>query len=154
MRMKIGVKFWVLALVALVAASCGESSKNEEGTMMPNSWKLTSWAGSAAAAGKVYLQLNSDHSFTLYQSIDAPGFTKFTGTYTIAKDGQNHEILSGKYTDNTAWESSYLIQSQTDKTMVLKSLNDDTISEYAAAVLPEELKAAVSRAAVSQKPFM
>ena len=80
--MKRGLKFCVIAALAFLMAGCGSKDKKEDTTNY-DGWMLSRWNGGTELSGKVYLQLNADRTFSLYQSIDVPGYRKLTGTYTI-----------------------------------------------------------------------
>ncbi len=152
MFMKTGLKIAVLLFVALATANC--SDKNDDGgkkKLETSGWMLTSWNNSTDLAGKVFLQLNADGSFALYQSINTPGFETFTGTYRIADD-----VLSGEYSDGTAWESSYAVQTHSEEALILKSKTDATVSVYKKGVIPDYVKQANPgdvRSAVAE-PFL
>lgn len=136
--MKTGVKIAALLLVTLAMASCGDSDGgNGKKEMKTSSWMLTSWNNSTELAGKVYLQLNDDNSFELYQSVDTPGFETFTGTYRISDD-----VLSGKYSTGELWESTYLIRIYTERELVLESKTDGAISVYRMSGIPDYVRQA------------
>ena len=150
--MKRGVKICVVAALALLMAGCGGSDKKKE---EPNydGWMLARWDGGTELSGKVFLQLNEDMTFTLYQCIDTPGYQKFTGTYT--REGQ---VLSGTYSNGTPWESrSYVIEKQTKTALQLRSEND-VVSLYTAVEIPAYAKDGVVGAGVrssgAAKPFL
>ena len=135
-------------------AGCGGKDKKEE-KIDYDGWMLTRWNGSSDLEGAVYLQLNEDMTFALYQSIDAPGYRKFTGTYT--NEGQ---VLSGTYSSGTPWESSYEIEKRTETELQLRSQKNDAVSLYTAVVIPAYAKDGVvgadsrSGAPDGEKPFL
>ena len=121
--MKRGFRIGIVAALALLMAGCGGSDKKKEEAPRYDGWMLTRWNGGTELSGKVFLQLNEDMTFALYQCIDTPGYRKLTGTYV--KEGQ---ILSGHYSDGTPWESSYAIEKQTETELQLRSETDDVVS--------------------------
>ena len=123
--MKRGFRIGIVAALALLMAGCGGSDKKKEEAPRYDGWMLTRWNGGTELSGKVFLQLNEDMTFALYQCIDTPGYLKLTGTYV--KEGQ---ILSGRYSDGTPWESSYAIEKQTETELQLRSETDDVVSLY------------------------
>lgn len=143
--MKIATKFLISALVALFAVACG----GDDGPTPPpvpddtNCWELTSWGGSTALAGKVYLQLDDDKTFALYQNINTPGFQKFTGNYAFRTEGEK-EVLTGTYSDGEAWKYSYEVVSRTETNLTLKSVGEGVVSEYKATKLPDWVKDGVT----------
>lgn len=117
--MKRGFRIGIVAALALLMAGCGGSDKKKEEAPRYDGWMLTRWNGGTELSGKVFLQLNEDMTFALYQCIDTPGYRKLTGTYV--KEGQ---ILSGHYSDGTPWESSYAIEKQTDGDRIATAFGD------------------------------
>ena len=132
--MKRGFRIGIVAALALLMAGCGGSDKKEEAPRY-DGWMLTRWNGGTELSGKVFLQLNEDMTFALYQCIDTPGYRKLTGTYV--KEGQ---VLSGHYSDGTPWESSYAIEKQTETELQLRSETDDVVSLYTAVEVPAYAK--------------
>lgn len=152
-RMKRGFRIGIVAALALLMAGCGGSDKKKEEAPRYDGWMLTRWNGGTELSGKVFLQLNEDMTFALYQCIDTPGYLKLTGTYV--KEGQ---ILSGRYSDGTPWESSYAIEKQTETELQLRSETDDVVSLYTAVEIPAYAKDGVvgrsAHAPEAAKPFL
>lgn len=157
--MKRGMKILTAALVVLFAAGCGgDDDKRIEPppTYAYDGWKMTVWNGSSELAGKVYLQLDSDGTFALYQSILYPGFRSFGGTYTVATQN-GVQVLSGKYSDGTPLKHSYEMESKGTLNMVLRSIEEGVESEYERAVIPLYAKdddPLTGRAAMDEEPFL
>lgn len=151
--MKQGLKICVVAALAFLMAGCGGSDKRKEEPTNYDGWMLARWDDSTDLSGKVFLQLNEDMTFTLYQCIDTPGYQKLTGTYT--KEGQ---VLSGTYSGGTPWESSYAIEKQTATELQLRSETNDIVSLYTAVEIPAYAKDGVVGAGVrslgAAKPFL
>lgn len=151
--MKRGFRIGIVAALALLMAGCGGSDKKKEEAPRYDGWMLTRRNGGTELSGKVFLQLNEDMTFALYQCIDTPGYRKLTGTYV--KEGQ---ILSGRYSDGTPWESSYAIEKQTETELQLRSETDDVVSLYTAVEIPAYAKDGVvgrsAHAPEAAKPFL
>ena len=133
--MKRGLKIGIVAVLAFLMAGCGGSDKKKEAEPLYDGWMLTSWNGGTELSGKVFLQLDGDMTFALYQCIDAPGYRKQTGTYV-----RNGQVLSGVYSDGTPWASSYAIEKQTAIELQLRSETDDVVSLYTAVEIPAYAK--------------
>lgn len=136
--MKTGMKILIAALLGAFLVGCGGDDKSEDRTSY-DGWMLTKWDDSSELAGKVYLQLESDGDFFLYQCVTTPGFKKYTGTYTVTAE-TGEQVLSGTYTGGTAWKDSYRIESRGDKIMVMTSVGEQIVSEYERVVVPEYVK--------------
>lgn len=137
--MKTGMKILIVLLATMFFVGCGGDDEQPGERTDYDGWMLTKWKDSADLAGKVYLQLNSDQSFSLYQNILTPGFRKYTGTYTVTEEDYR-QVLSGTYFNGDAWKYSYVIESRDDKMMVMTSLGEQIVSEYVRVVVPEYVK--------------
>lgn len=156
--MKIGLKILTAAVAAVLAAGCGGSKGGGEDDTKYDGWMLVEWQGGTAMAGKVYLQLAQENAFVVYQSIDEPGFARFTGTYVIREVPGSEPVLSGTYTGGTPWDRSYAIEKYTKKELRIRALEDGIVSVYTGVEIPAYVKEGFtgrgSRAAVAEKPFL
>ena len=146
--MKMNLKiFAVLFLGVLTLSSCSKKSGGGgagETASSPDGWELTSWNGDTAIAGSVYLQLEADGTFVLYQNVGNPatmaGYRKFTGTYTLAEDPDRGQVLSGVYSGSVPYQTSYAVELWTEQELQLRSLSDETVSIYARVEIPAYVK--------------
>lgn len=149
--MKRELKMGVVAVLAFLMAGCGGNDKKED-AINYDGWMLSTWNGGTELSGKVFLQLNGDMTFVLYQCIDTPGYQKLTGTYSI--DGQ---VISGVYSSGIPWESSYVIEKQTKTELQLRS-EKEIVSLYTAVEVPAYAKDGVVASGVrssgAEKPFL
>lgn len=104
MRKTLYTLFAVLGLCMF--AGCGSSSKGDDASplakQLVGEWHLVSWNGAAPGVFDAYVSFASDKTFEIYQQIEQVGYQKYTGSYLIG-----NKMLSGKYSDNTPWGSSY-----------------------------------------------
>ena len=156
--MRIGLKFFVAAAVALLAAGCGGSNKGGDSEEDYDGWVLVQWNGDTALAGMVYLQLGGDGTFVLYQSINTFGYTRHTGTYSIGGESGAEQVISGTYASGTPWDSCYVIEKYTKKELRIRARKDGIVSVYSGVVVPAYVKDGVTggevRSAVWGKPFL
>lgn len=139
--MKFTLKIIACLLLAGLAVGCGgDDEKGSTPVKAPDGWMLTKWKGSTAMSGKVYVEFLPNATFRLYQSIDSPGFQTLEGSYQRTQDAQGREILSGTYTGEIPWSDSYVVDSWTDKELILQALSDGAVSEYAATVIPDLIR--------------
>ena len=68
-------------------------------------WALTEWNGSKELPMGVYLRLNEDNTFDLYQHTSNVLWVHYTGTYSL-----NGTTLSGVYSDGESWATDYTIK--------------------------------------------
>lgn len=84
-----------------------------------------------------YVSFASDKTFEIYQQIEQVGYQKYTGSYLIG-----NKMLSGKYSDNTPWGSSYEVSfDESGNTLTLVS--DPSVGEvsvYTRASIPASVK--------------
>ncbi len=112
-------------------------------------WKLTAWSVSSTFKNDVYLELKADRTFTLYQNLQAAGYTKYTGTYTY--DGATSTI-SGLYSDGKAWATSYKVEIPTISTLVWTASNNSAdISTYTKTTIPDNVKSSTVAPAAARK---
>lgn len=164
--------FALMLLGVLLSVSC---SKKEEGgsdgdggdggsgetPAATYGWKLTSWNGGTAIDGYVYLQFAEDGTFTLYQQIGEStkaGYEKLTGTYVIENDPESNRIISGRYSDDTPWTDTYIIESWTDAEIRWRAVSDADVSIYTWSEIPDYVMApsvsTTSRSAVPGQRFL
>lgn len=147
--MKTGIKFLAAACAAILLAGCGGDDggkKGGGGDGVEEGWMLASWNGTTELTGKVFLQLNEDNTFTLYQCISTPDFKQFTGTYSITPGEElspvsDYDRLSGRYSDGKSWAYSYWIRAKSNKSMTLvPQSGSEAISVYERVEIPDYVK--------------
>ena len=129
-----------LTLFALVLLSDGSGGDDPGATSAVHAWELTSWNDNTAIAGYVYLQFGDDGTFTLYQEIGetlAAGYEKLTGTYVIEEYPDSNRIISGRYSDDTPWSDTYIIESWTETEIRWRSVSEGLVSVYTWVELPD-----------------
>ena len=92
----------ILALLGLVA--CGEKPDDPiiVALDVTGAWELTSISTKASVGSvpvSVYVEFAEAGTFSLYQKIGEGRYTAFTGKWRLT----DNEILSGTYSDGTAW---------------------------------------------------
>ena len=113
-------------------------------------WHLVSFCGSEAEVD-IYLGLAKDKTFTLYQRLTTDGYSVFTGTWSY---DTATNVLSGRYSDGTAWAASYRVSLTEDGKLSMTNVdNSAEVSLYEAAELPV-VKKTTTRSAVDVKPFL
>ena len=119
-------------------------------TTIAGVWRLTSYRG-AEPSFDIYMDITSTGGLTLYQRIDSRYWDVYQSSMAI--DTENY-IISGVYTDNVAWGSSYYISISSD-TMTWTSTNDATdISIYTRSTLPTSMPTAPTRALTLSERFL
>ena len=139
MRKTLYTLFAVLGLCMF--AGCGSSSKGDDASplakQLVGEWHLVSWNGAAPGVFDAYVSFASDKTFEIYQQIEQVGYQKYTGSYLIG-----NKMLSGKYSDNTPWGSSYEVSfDESGNTLTLVS--DPSVGEvsvYTRASIPASVK--------------
>lgn len=92
----------ILALLGLV--SCGEKPDDPiiVALDVTGAWELTSVSTKASVGSvpvSVYVEFAEGGTFSLYQKIGEGRYSAFTGNWRLT----DNEILSGSYSDGTAW---------------------------------------------------
>ena len=113
-------------------------------------WRLAYINGKEATGVEVFLSIVKGGSFTLYQRSGSAGLVTFTGTWTYTAATK---VLSGVYSDGTAWGASYYA-SITDEGMLklVNTANENEVAIYQTSTLPT--KSASSTRSTDVKPFL
>lgn len=83
----------------------------------------------------IYIGFNAAGTFELYQKIGDGFYRKYTGTWKM--DGN---ILSGSYSDDEVWGSSYVVSFDGDSKMTLEATEDPHESyTYSRESIPSEI---------------
>ena len=105
MRKTIYILFAILGMSLF--AGCDDDKKDNNTPLakqLVGEWRLTSWTSEAPQAFDAYIAFDGG-SFTIYQKVESVRYQKYTGSYLLQDD-----ILSGNYSDNTPWGSSYTVK--------------------------------------------
>ena len=136
-------KIFVAILALCTFAACEPNNGNNGGGEVDNLWSdsgspvgewvLTKWNGSDELPFGVYMRLNEDNTFDLYQHTSNVLWVHYTGTYSL-----NGTTLSGVYSDGENWAKSYTImysKQAEPKQIMLHSANDEGI--YTETTIPD-----------------
>lgn len=137
----------VLALCAIVACNPDNNGDNggnggntdntwsDSGSLVGD-WALTEWNGSAQLPMGVYLTLNEDNTFVLYQHTSDVLWEKYEGDYTL-----NGNTLSGVYSDGVKWADYTIKYNNGDTKQIKLTRNGDAedVSIYTETEIPAEL---------------
>ena len=99
--MKMILRFFTALFVVSTLFACSKKSGGENpdpAVNVENGWKLVSWDGSTAISGYVYLRLEEDQTFVLYQQVGdlaTYGYRRYTGTYALSEVTDAGLLLSG-----------------------------------------------------------
>ncbi|MBR5206186.1 MAG: fimbrillin family protein [Alistipes sp.] len=99
-------------------------------------WHLTEWCGMSNKEFDfdIYLDIDASGSLTLWQRLTQHSWEKFTSTASI-----DNGVISGTYSDSTAWGSDYYISVSGD-TMTWTNTADPTdVSIYTRADIPDNV---------------
>lgn len=140
-RMK-NIKLLLIGLIAAFALTACGSSSNDDPEPKPSGsgevtgeWHMISW--SSLTAADIWLSIDKNGTFNLYQRVYSPQYVHLAGTYALTES-----TLSGRYSDNVAWGSSYQVSFyENGSQMVLTSTaNGGDVSVFVKAAIPEEIK--------------
>lgn len=137
MRKTIYILFAILGMSLF--AGCDDDKKDNNTPLakqLVGEWRLTSWTSEAPQAFDAYIAFDGG-SFTIYQKVESVRYQKYTGNYLLQDD-----VLSGNYSDNTPWGSSYTVTAdEANNTITLTSTIDTgDVSVYTRASIPESVK--------------
>ncbi len=141
------IKIWSLLALCLVAmTSCGGGDNNggdpepgPKGDLKEKivaSWHLTDWSNGESYAD-VYIKFDAAGNFDLYQRVDRPGYVHYTGKYSI----EEGDVISGVYSDNTAWACKYAgrVNQNGDVLTLVSQGGENITSVYAKSEIPADV---------------
>lgn len=133
----------ILAICAFVACKPdngnggGGNDKEWSNSGSPvGEWVLSEWNDSAELPFGVYLRLNEDDSFDLYQHTYNVLWVHYAGTFSL-----NGNTLSGVYSDGESW-AEYTIQyneKSEPKQIKLSRKDSEDVAIYTATEIPAEV---------------
>ncbi len=149
--MKFSMKYLAVVLCTLfLLTGCGGSSDADGGggstnpstIFLSGEWMLSSYAGDDSIAGSVYLSFGNS-TFTLYQHINTPEFSRYVGYYD-AKKLDNRIYLTGSYSDGATWGESEYTGVITETTLTLTGSDSGLVSIYTKTRIPDHIKSTTS----------
>ena len=140
--MKISKIFFAVIVALLSFTACNNPNKGgqsetplwgDNGSPV-GEWKLTSWNASEELPFGVYLRLNEDNTFELYQHTYTVLWVRYTGSFSLSGS-----TLSGTYSDGEKW-NTYTIKYNSDNTQIqLTNAENNEVSIYSATSIPTEI---------------
>lgn len=148
-------KIFVVAIAALLALSACTPDNNENnggGSKIVWSevgnpigeWKLTEWNNSKDLPFGVYLRLNGDGTFDIYQHTYTVLWVHYSGTFTL-----EGSVLTGLYSDGESWHEYTIKYSEEPKLIRLTRTNTSgtvDVGVYEATEIPKEVEEDASEA--------
>ena len=131
---------FAVLVTALAFSSCGKDNPGGgdggwtgEGSVT-GTWHLAGW--NSLQTADVYLSLENDGTFDLYQRIYSPYYEHYDGTWHL--DGNT---LGGTYSDGTAWAGTYSVSFSGDGDRMQLVLNGDSsdTSVFTRSEIPDEI---------------
>lgn len=91
-----------LCLTALVGCDKDTSEWAKVDKNIVGEWALENWDGEKTDDFNVYMKLNGNGHFEIYQQVTTAYYELYTGVYRADKG-----VLSGEYSDGVLWNDSY-----------------------------------------------
>ena len=122
---------YILIALLLVATGCKKDKPVDHARLIIGEWHCTPETFEA----DVYLALDNDGTFDLYQQIGEGRHRHYSGEWEL--DGTT---LSGTYSSGDDWGSGYQVSFSGDNTMSLKTLNgSEEVMKYSRKAIPSEV---------------
>ena len=147
--MKLAKIFIVAMVVVLGFIACGNpngdngggggsnTTWNDDGSPI-GEWVLTEWNGSKDLPFGIYLRLNEDDSFDLYQHTYNVLWVHYSGTFSL-----KGSTLTGEYSDGTKWAEYSIQYSDSDPKKIKLTRTSDKDSTdvgiYTSTTIPNEI---------------
>lgn len=122
---------YILIALLLVATGCKKDKPVDYAKLIIGEWHCAPETFEA----DVYLALDTDGTFDLYQQIGEGRHRHYSGEWEI-----NENVLSGIYSDGQAWGSNYQVSFSGGDAMSLKALNgSEEVMKYSREAIPSEV---------------
>jgi hypothetical protein len=111
-------------------------------------WVLTEWNGSTELPMGVYLRLNEDNTFDLYQHTSSVLWSHYSGVFSL-----QGTTLTGKYADGTNWaEYTIKYNEKAEPKQIKLTRKDDAkdVAIYSATEIPAEVEEQASEATTTR----
>ena len=123
-------------------------SGDADTTAIAGEWHLTSWRG-AVPSFDVYLNITADGVVSLYQRIES----RLWETYHSLV-GYEGGIITGEYTDGTAWAASYYVTIAGDTMTWTNTADSAEVSVYTRCTLPDVTNPEIRTTSAVGKRFL
>lgn len=133
------LKIWsLIALFAMALVGCGGDEEGNGDTPIVQTniygkWHLATVSGSAPEFD-IYIEFTKEGEFNIYQQVWTLTYEHYTGTFNV-----NGGVLSGEYSDGTAWTGSYNFSVANSKLTLTNTANSDEVNVYTACKIPQEV---------------
>lgn len=127
------ILYMLAALALLMTTGCKKEGKPVDYKgLLPGEWHCAA----VESGADVYVSFEKDGDFDLYQMLGEGRYRHYTGSWSIEGN-----ILSGTYSDGTAWGSSYKMSFSGKDSMVLTAQNgSEEVVTYSRESIPSEVK--------------
>ena len=115
--------------------SCSSLGRWSDNGSPIGEWALTEWNNSQDLPMGVYLRLNEDNTFDLYQHTLSVMWTHYSGTFSL-----NGNTLTGTYSDGTKWaEYTIKYNEKADPKQIRLTRKGDSndVAIYTATEIPD-----------------
>jgi len=122
---------YIFIALLLIATGCKKDKPVDHAKLVIGEWHCAPETFEA----DVYLALDTDGTFDLYQQIGEGRHRHYSGEWDL--DGTT---LSGTYSNGDNWGSGYQVSFSGDNTMSLKALNgSEEVMKYSREAIPSEV---------------
>ena len=125
----------VIACVQITGGGNGGNTTTWSDSGSPiGEWVLTSWNGSSDLPMGVYLRLNEDNTFDIYQHTLSVLWIHHKGTFSL-----NGSTLTGEYSDGTKWNNytiKYNNEGEPKQIKLTRKGDTEDVGIYTATEIP------------------
>lgn len=129
----------MVMLSCALFASCGNNNKENKPLDVTGQWELLDIQTKSVAIGdvqvEVFMEFNSDKTFTIWQKQGEGRHRKYTGTWELTE-----KHMTGKYSDGKAWGSEYDIEIEDGTLYMSETKKNIETYVYKKSTIPADLK--------------
>ena len=135
--MKRTALIFAASLVVFGLAGCNKNNPDDLAAKIVGQWELVGaeFPTKSVTVGDevltVYVDFQARGVFTLYQQLGEGRFEVFDGSWSLAGD-----LLSGRYSDNSAWASDYQVSVDGDVLTMTVSPDGTDVYRYQRCTIP------------------
>lgn len=124
----------MMAIVIAAITFCACEKEKDYRKDLTGCWELVSVSGNYEQDPQIYMEIQEEGSFTIYQRMDKnSSYVRYDGSWTLSGDK-----LSGRYSDGNPWAATYTVEIS-DGMLTLTSGSEESLYKSISSI-PEDIQ--------------